>query len=38
MPGGKYADNPYRPGGMLIPKEAFVAELRPGENLVEIFV
>jgi hypothetical protein len=38
MPGGRYADNPYRPGGMLISKRAFGAALDREENLVEIFV
>jgi 1,2-beta-oligoglucan phosphorylase len=38
MPGGRYADNPYRPGGMLISKRAFGAALDRDENLVEIFV
>jgi 1,2-beta-oligoglucan phosphorylase len=38
MPGDRYADNPYRSGGMLISKRAFGAALDRDENLVEIFV
>jgi putative lysine transport system substrate-binding protein len=38
MPRGRHADNPYRPGGMLISKRAFGAALDRDENLVEIFV
>jgi cellobiose phosphorylase len=38
MAGGRYADNPYRPGAMLISKRAFRAALDRDENLVEIFV
>jgi 1,2-beta-oligoglucan phosphorylase len=37
LPGGRYADNPYRPGGMLIPRLAFDDALDRDENLVEIF-
>ena len=38
LPGGRYADNPYRPGGMLISKRAFGEALDRDENLVEIFI
>jgi cellobiose phosphorylase len=38
LPGGRYADNPYRPGGMVIPKAAFMDALDRDENLVEIFI
>ncbi len=38
LPGGRYADNPYRPGGMLVSKRDFSMALEPGGNLVEIFL
>ena len=38
LTGGRYAENPYRAGGMLISKGAFSNELDRAENLVEIFV
>jgi cellobiose phosphorylase len=41
LPGGRYAPNPYRPGGMLVAMPAFLAALDAldGEqNLVEVFV
>jgi putative lysine transport system substrate-binding protein len=38
LPGGRYADNPYRPGGMLISKRVFDEALDQDENLVEIFI
>jgi hypothetical protein len=38
MPAGRYADNPYRSGGMLISRRAFREALDRDENLVEIFV
>ena len=37
LPGGRHADNPYRPGGMLVSKRAFGMALDRDENLVEIF-
>jgi len=37
-PGGRYADNPYRPGGRLMSKADFGAALDRDENLVEIFI
>jgi Cellobiose phosphorylase len=38
LTGGRYADNPYRPGGMLIPRRAFGEALDRDENLVEVFI
>ncbi len=38
LPGGRYSDNPYRPGGLLIPKAAFLEALDRDTNLVEIDV
>jgi len=38
LPGGRYADNPYRPGGMLIARSVFGEALDRDENLVEIFI
>ncbi len=38
LTGGRYADNPYRAGGMLISKGAFANVLDQDENLVEIFI
>ncbi len=38
LPGGRYAENPYRPGGMLISKRRFGEALDRDENLVEIFI
>ena len=38
LPGGRYADNPYRAGGMLVSKDAFVEALDRDDNIVEIFV
>jgi len=38
LPGGRYADNPYRPGGMLISRQAFGQALDREENLVEVFI
>lgn len=34
----RYADNPYRRGGMLIPKAEFIEALNRNENLVEIYI
>jgi cellobiose phosphorylase len=36
IPGDRYADNPYRSGGMLIAKRAFAEALDRDDNLVEI--
>jgi 1,2-beta-oligoglucan phosphorylase len=38
LPKGSHADNPYRPGGMLISKRAFGKTLDRDANLVEIFI
>ncbi len=38
LPGGRYASNPYRRGGMLISKRVFGEALDRDENLVEIFI
>jgi len=38
LPGGRYADNPYRPGGMLISKLTFGEALDRDENVVEISI
>lgn len=38
LPGGRYAANPYRPGGLLVSKSAFGDMLDRAENLVEIFI
>jgi len=38
LPGGRYADNPYRAGGMLIARAVFGEALARDENLVEIFI
>ncbi len=38
MPGGRYSDNPYRQGGMVIAKQTFREALARDENLVEIFI
>lgn len=35
---GGYAENPYRPGGMLISKRTFGEALDLEKNLVEIFI
>ena len=37
LPGGRYAANPYRRGGFLVPKTAFNEALDRSDNLVEIF-
>jgi hypothetical protein len=34
----RYAENPYRGGGMLIPKAEFIQALNREENLVEIYI
>jgi cellobiose phosphorylase len=34
----RYADHPYRRGGMLIPKQEFAAALDRDENVVEMFI
>jgi cellobiose phosphorylase len=34
----RHADNPYRRGGMLIPKAEFIGALNRAENLVEIYI
>ncbi len=36
MPADRYADNPYRPGGMLIARKTFSEALDREENLVEV--
>jgi len=36
--GSRYAENPYRRGGILIPKNEFIQALNQAENLVEIFI
>jgi CRISPR-associated protein Csx3 len=36
--GERYADNPYRPGGLLVSRRAFGDALDRGDNLVEIFI
>jgi cellobiose phosphorylase len=38
LPDARFADNPYRPGGMLISKRAFGEALERDENLIEIFI
>ena len=38
LPGGRYTDNPYRTGGLLVAKRTFVEALGPGGNVVDIFV
>ncbi len=38
LPGGRYADNPYRAGGLLFATKVFDAALDRPRNLVEIFV
>lgn len=38
LPGGRHADNPYRPGGVLVSRCTFDEALGSGENVVEIFV
>jgi hypothetical protein len=38
MPGGRYAANPYRSGGILISKRAFGEALDRDENVVEILM
>ncbi len=38
LPGDRYTDNPYRPGGMLISRRAFGQALDRDENLVEIVI
>ncbi len=38
LPGGRHAGNPYRSGGVLIPKRTFGDALHRDENLVEIVV
>lgn len=38
MSTARYAENPYRRGGVLIPKDEFVRALDRIENLVEIFI
>jgi len=38
LEGGRYQDNPYRAGGLLVSRRAFTEALDPATNLVEIFV
>jgi len=38
LPGGRYAANPYRPGGLLISRRAFGEALDRDANLCEIFI
>jgi len=38
LPGGRYADNPYRLGGMLVSKRTCGETLERDEYLVEIFI
>ncbi|HEY6057662.1 MAG TPA: hypothetical protein VIV06_06480 [Candidatus Limnocylindrales bacterium] len=38
LPAGRYAENPYRPGGLLVSKRAFGEALDRPENLVEVFI
>jgi cellobiose phosphorylase len=38
LPGGRYAANPYRPGGLLVSRSAFGDMLDREENVVEIFI
>jgi len=38
LPGGRHADNPYRPGGLLVSRCTFDEALVQDGNLVEIFV
>jgi cellobiose phosphorylase len=38
VPGGRYANNPYRPGGLRISKRAFGEALDRDENVVEVFI
>jgi cellobiose phosphorylase len=38
LPADRHADNPYRPGGLLISRRAFGDALDREENLVEIFI
>ena len=38
LSGGRYADNPYRPGGFHISRRAFDEALDRDENLVEIYI
>jgi CRISPR-associated protein Csx3 len=38
LEGGRYQDNPYRAGGLLVSRRAFAKALDPAGNLVEIFV
>jgi 1,2-beta-oligoglucan phosphorylase len=38
LPGGRYAPNPYRAGGLLVEMRAFRDALDPATNLVEIFI
>ena len=38
LSGGRYEDNPYRPGGLLISRRAFGAALDREENVVEIHI
>ncbi len=38
LPGGRYENNPYRAGGLLVSRRAFAEALVPGGNLVEVFV
>lgn len=38
LAGGRYAENPYRPGGMLISKHDFGKALQLGGNVVEIVI
>jgi len=38
LPGDRYADNPYRPGGLLVSRRAFADALDRGENVVDIFI
>jgi hypothetical protein len=38
LPGGRYAPNPYRPGGLLVRMSVFREALNQAENLVEVFI
>jgi hypothetical protein len=38
LSGGRYADNPYRPGGFRISRRAFGEALDRDENLVEMLI
>ena len=38
LPGGRYAANPYRTGGLLVQMRVFLDALDKPENLVEVFI